>query len=106
MHRAEELPAGKRDEPTRFLQNKFVHDAIFGIPKVPVGAVREETDFMLQGSLTRWGDLPTSGKITFAGIAFSSGSLYHEIDGQLGIHRWSPLAMIQELAAFPSKQMA
>lgn len=56
---------------------------------------------MLQGSLTRWGDLATSGKIAFAGIAFSSGSLYHEIDGQLGIRRWSPLAMIQELAGFP-----
>lgn len=43
-----------RDEPTRSLQNGIVHRN-FGFLPVPVGAIREATDFMIDGSLTRWG---------------------------------------------------
>ena len=63
------------DEPTKFFQNEFVHDFLFNIPKVPIGNVRTEFDFMVDGSLTKW----WFSQVIFAGAGFSTGSLYHEV---------------------------
>ncbi len=71
------------DQPTKFFQNEFVHDFLFNIPKVPVGNVRTEFDFMVDGSLTKW----WANKVVFAGLGFSSGSLYHETWGRAGIRQ-------------------
>jgi hypothetical protein len=49
------------NQPTGYLQNEFIHDTVWGIPKVPIDRLREETDFMIDGSLTRWIDLAHGG---------------------------------------------
>jgi hypothetical protein len=77
-----------RDEPTDTFQNGFIHRA-FGFPRVPTGAVREETDFMIDGSLTRWAGLFGHDNTGFAGVGVSSGSLYHEGFARLGVRRLS-----------------
>jgi hypothetical protein len=77
-----------RDEPTNTFQNGFIHRA-FGFPRVPVDAVREATDFMIDGSLTRWGDLFGQHDAGFAGLGGSSGSPYHEGFARLGARRLS-----------------
>ena len=91
-----------RDQPSRYLQNEFVHDFLFGFPKVPVGRLREETDFMIDGSVTNWSDLWVSPKLVFAGFGVSSGSLYHEAYARLGIRRWSPMEAVQKMARLSS----
>lgn len=77
-----------RDEPTNTFQNGFIHRA-FGFSPVPVGAVREATDFMIDGSLTRWVQLFGQHDAGFAGLGVSSGSLYHEAFARLGARRLS-----------------
>jgi hypothetical protein len=73
------------EQPTRYLQNEFIHDKIFGIPKVPTRRTRDEFDFMVDGSVTRWLPLFTQQKKIFVGVGGSSGSLYHEVFARGGI---------------------
>ena len=73
------------EQPTRYLQNEFVHDAIFGIPKVPTLLIRDEFDFMVDGSITRWLPLRNQPKKIFIGVGGSTGSLYHEVFARGGI---------------------
>ncbi|MDT7043094.1 hypothetical protein [Candidatus Nitronereus thalassa] len=80
------------DEPTKFLQNEFVHDFLFDIAKVPVGGVRTEFDFMVDGSLTKW----VKDNLVFAGLGFSTGTLYHEVWGRAGVKHWAMLKPIAE----------
>ncbi len=75
------------NQPTSYLQNEFIHDTVWGIPKVPIGRLREETDFMIDGSLTRWIDLGTWRNGLFAGAGVSTGSLYHEGFARAGFRR-------------------
>lgn len=89
------------DQPTRYLQNEFVHDAVFGFPKVPVGNIRQETDFMVKGALTRWFDTASSRRLAFIGAGFASGSIYHEVYGRFGFRRWSPVATLQSSNMLP-----
>lgn len=76
------------DQPSRFLQNDVIHK-IRGFAPVPVGQVRRQTDFMLDGSLTRWADLFGSTRTGFIGIGGSGGSLYYEPWVRAGIRRYS-----------------
>ncbi|WP_447969647.1 hypothetical protein [Nitrospira sp. M1] len=83
-----------RDQPTRYLQNQVVHETLKGIPKVPVREKRRQTDFMITGTLNRWFSLGSMDRIVFAGLGVSSGSLYHEVFGRMGVRRWSPIEML------------
>ncbi len=67
------------EQPTRYLQNEFLHDAILGIPKVQTRRTRDEFDFMVDGSITRWLPLLDQPKKLFVGVGGSTGSLYHEV---------------------------
>jgi len=80
------------DEPTKFLQNEFVHDFLFDIPKVPVGGVRTEFDFIVDASVTKW----LYENRLFVGLGFSTGSLYHEVWGRAGVRHWAVLKPIAE----------
>lgn len=73
------------EQPTRYLQNEFVHDKIFWIPKVPTRQTRDEFDFMVDGSITRWLPLLTQPQKIFVGVGGSSGSLYHEVFARGGV---------------------
>ena len=54
-----------RNQPSEFLQNDFVHDSLYGIPSIPVGEKRKETDFTISGSITRWEELPGQRRVLF-----------------------------------------
>jgi hypothetical protein len=95
-----------REEPGRSIQNG-IHDT-FDFARVPVGKVRETTDFMIDGSVTKWADLLGAKKTGFAGVGVSSGSVYHEVFGRLGVRRaflipgvsfirWSAMGRVSQL---------
>jgi hypothetical protein len=77
-----------RDGFSRFLQNDVVHK-FRGLTPVPVGAKREEVDFMFNGTVTRWEGLFGDHEDGFAGIGMAAGSLYYEPYVQLGVRRLS-----------------
>ncbi len=89
------------DEPTKFFQNEFIHDFLFNIPKVPVGSVRTEFDFMIDGSLTKW----WVNKVLFAGLGFSTGSLYHEVWGRAGMRNLPILRPIAQTWSHPDSMV-
>jgi hypothetical protein len=66
------------EQPTRYFQNEFVHDAVFGIPKVPVGRTRDEFDFMVDASAMYWHSVLNAPRVFFIGGGISTGSLYTE----------------------------
>lgn len=73
------------EQPTRYLQNEFIHNAIFGIPIVAVHKTRDQTDFMIDGSVTRWAGTNRFPRIFFMGVGVSGGSLYFEEFARAGI---------------------
>lgn len=75
------------EQPTRYLQNEFIHNAIFGIPRVPVRKTRDAADFMIDGSITRWAGTDRFPRIFFVGAGVSGGSLYFEEFARAGIRR-------------------
>ncbi len=83
-----------RSDPTLYLQNNFLH-RVLNINPVPVSEVRGGTDFMFGGSMTRWVRMFGDREIGFAGLGFSSGSLYHEVNGQIGLRRLSLADMVE-----------
>lgn len=84
-----------RNQPTEWLQNDLIHDGLWGIPEVPVGETRKQTDFSFTGSLTRWWEIPGQKRILYIGGGGQSGSLFHELFARAGFRRWSPLKTIQ-----------
>ena len=86
-----------RSDPTLYLQNDFVHRLLNNNP-VPVKETRGGTDFMIGGSVTRWVRLFGQREVGFAGVGFSSGSLYHEVNGQIGVRRFSLAEMVESWA--------
>lgn len=76
------------DEPTQFLQNEVVHE-IRGLSRVPVESTQESTDFTIDASVTKWAELGSQREIGFLGTGFSTGSVYHEVFGRLGVRRLS-----------------
>ena len=66
-----------RDGLSRFLQNDVVHD-FRGLTRVQVGNTRDQTDFMITGSVTKWVSIFGEREEGFAGLAMATGSLYHE----------------------------
>lgn len=87
-----------RNQPSESLQNDFVHERLYDIPQVPVGAKRKETDFTLSGSITRWGELPGQRQVLFLGGGGQTGSLYQELFARGGFRRWSPVKTIDYLS--------
>lgn len=75
-------------EPTYSLQNGFVHH-LLNNGAVPIHQRREEPDFMVNGSVTRWAKLFGEQEVGFAGVGFASGSLYHEAFARVGLRRVS-----------------
>ena len=73
------------DQPTRYLQNEFLHDKILGHPDVPTDRTRNAFDFMIDGSITRWFSLFDQPTKLFVGVGGSTGSLYHEVFARAGI---------------------
>lgn len=76
------------EQPTSYLQNEFIHDAVFGIPKVPVARTRDEFDFMVDASATYWHSLFKARRIFFVGGGISTGSLYTEGFVRTGFRRF------------------
>ncbi len=75
------------EQPTKWLQNEFIHDFVFGVPKVPVRRTRNEFDFMVDGSLTYWMHQSGKQRYIFGGGGISTGSLYHEAFIRGGLRR-------------------
>ena len=76
------------DGLSRFLQNDVVHD-LRGLARVKVGNTRDQTDFMITGSITKWASLFGEREEGFLGLAMASGSLYHEPFIRSGIRELS-----------------
>lgn len=76
------------EQPTSYLQNEFVHDAIYGIPKVPVGRTRDAFDFMVDASATYWHSALNAPRVFFLGGGISAGSLYTEGFFRTGFRRF------------------
>lgn len=87
-----------RNQPSEFLQNDFIHDRVYGIPQVPVGEKRKETDFTISSSITRWGELFGQRRVLFLGGGGQTGSLYHELFARGGFRRWSPVKTLEYLS--------
>jgi len=85
------------DQPTRFLQNDVIHK-IRGFAPVPVDASRDQTDFMVDASLTRWANILGTHKTGFFGIGGSTGSLYQEPWARIGVRRFSLAESIATLS--------
>ncbi len=75
-----------RDQPSRAIQNEGVHRWL-GFERVPVGTLRDATDFMLDGSVTRWAAVLGRPRTAFAGAGLSAGSLYQEVFARIGVRR-------------------
>ncbi len=91
-------------EPTGSIQNGFVHH-LLGNGSVPVGRRREETDFMINGSVSRWVNLFGQPDVGFASVGVASGSLYHEAFGRIGVRRFSLADVLQPvMGASPALQ--
>ncbi len=86
-----------RNQPTEWLQNDLIHDGLWGIPPVPVGEKRKETDFAISGALTRWWEIMGQKRVLYLGGGGQSGSLFHEIFARTGFRRWAPLKTIEYL---------
>jgi hypothetical protein len=78
------------DQPSRFFQNEVIH-SLRHIPKVPVRAVREDTDATIDGSVTQWLELIGKPKTFFGGGGFSVGTLYQELFVRTGLRRMQVL---------------
>lgn len=75
-------------DPTLYIQNDVTH-RLFGNTTVPVTQEREATDFMVNGTLTRWAKLFGERDVGFVSLGFAAGSLYQEAFAQLGVRRLS-----------------
>lgn len=89
------LGAGPTSEtPSENVQNGIHRATSQGL--ILVGRVREATDVMAGGSLTRWSPLFSSRDTGFAGLGVAGGSLYQELYGRIGVRHVS----LAELAAW------
>ncbi len=95
-----------RNQPSEFLQNDFVHDALYGIDGVPVGEKRKETDFTISSSLTRWWELLGQRRVVFLSGGAQTGSLYHELFARGGFRRWSPVRTMEYLGGASGSWLA
>ena len=73
------------NQPSEFLQNKVVHQ-LRHLPPVPTFQPRQDTDAMVDGSVTRWFPL-FHPKDIFLGGGFSVGTIYQEMFLRTGIRR-------------------
>ncbi|MGH7217226.1 MAG: hypothetical protein ACREIG_08325 [Nitrospiraceae bacterium] len=71
------------NQPSEYLQNNVVHQ-LRHLPPVPTSQPRQETDGMIDGSITKWF---FSNKAVFLGGGFSLGTIYQEEFLRAGIRR-------------------
>lgn len=71
------------NQPSEFFQNKVIHQ-LRHLPPVTTVQPREDTDAMIDGSVTKW-FFPN--KTVFMGGGFSVGTLYQELFLRAGIRR-------------------
>ncbi len=86
-----------RNQPTEWLQNDLIHDSIWGIPQVPVEEKRNQTDFAIASSITRWWEVAEQKRLVFLSGGGQTGSLYHEVFARGGVRRWSPLHTFERM---------
>ena len=86
-----------RNQPSEWLQNDLIHDSVWGIPAVPVEEKRQQTDFAVAGSVTRWWNLFDQSRVFFVSGGGQTGSLYHEVFARGGFRRWSPLQTFERM---------
>ena len=73
------------NQPSEFFQNKVIHQ-LRHLPPVTTSQPRQDTDVMIDGSVTRW--LPLfHPKDIFLGGGFSAGTIYQELFLRTGIRR-------------------
>ena len=73
------------NQPSEFFQNQVIHQ-LRHLPPVPTFQPRQDTDVMVDGSVTRW--LPLfHPKDIFLGGGFSVGTIYQELFLRTGIRR-------------------
>jgi hypothetical protein len=72
------------NEPSEFFQNKVIHQ-LRHLPQVGSVQPRQDTDAMIDGSITRWF---FSNKTGFVGGGFSVGTIYQEQFLRVGIRRF------------------
>jgi len=71
------------NQPSEFFQNKVVHQ-LRHLPPVPTFQPRQDTDAMIDGSVTKWF---FKNKTAFLGGGFSVGTIYQEQFLRTGIRR-------------------
>jgi hypothetical protein len=74
------------EQPSKFLQNSVIHK-VMGIPPVGTKTIREDTDAMIDGSVTRWLPFFSQDKTLFVGAGGSAGTLYQELFVRGGVRR-------------------
>src|SRR6266705_7179292 len=74
------------NQPSEFFQNEVVHHYRH-LPPVPSIQPRQDTDAMVDGSVTQWLDLYRA-KDFFLGGGFSLGTLYEELFLRMGLRRF------------------
>ena len=74
------------NQPSEFFQNEVVHHYRH-LPPVPTMQPRQDTDAMVDGSVTQWLDLYWP-KTLFLGGGFSVGTLYEELFLRAGLRRF------------------
>jgi hypothetical protein len=74
------------NQPSEFFQNEVVHHYRH-LPPVPSIQPRQDTDAMVDGSVTQWLDL-VRPKDFFLGGGFSLGTLYQELFLRMGLRRF------------------
>jgi len=84
-------------DPTLYLQNDFAH-RLLKDSSVPVAQQREATDFMVNGSVTRWAKLFGTREVGFVSLGFAAGSLYQEAIAQMGVRRLSLAEALKPVA--------
>ena len=72
------------NQPSEFLQNNVVHQ-LRSLPPVPTSQPRQDTDGMVDGSITKWF---FKNKTMFLGGGFSVGTVYQEQFLRAGIRRF------------------
>ncbi|MBP8116423.1 MAG: hypothetical protein KAY09_01705 [Nitrospira sp.] len=73
------------NEPSEFFQNKVVHQ-LRHLPPVPTIQPRNDTDVMVDGSVTKWVSF-IQPRLLFLGGGFSVGTLYQEVFLRSGFRR-------------------
>ena len=97
------------EQPSKFIQNNMIHRA-FGYPQVSTDRTREDTDAMVDLSVTKWVALPAwpysveQPKVLFGGVGTSLGTVYQEHFIRAGVRRFSFHPWFEKFIGEPPSQ--